>query len=125
MNNNFQDFNYGANKICGDFSSRSLLVAPYLLSLALSIGVCSVAYSQQNNVTRYNSDYKYSSINPSSYSEAKKNRKYDFDQISNEEIYDIAIIIKDTYQKLASTQISLEAELEEAIYDGIWELYGQ
>ena len=33
--------------------------------------------------------------------------------------------INDIYQNLASVQTTLGEDLEEAIYDGIWELYGK
>ena len=125
MNSTFQGMKYHAPKTASSFSSHGGF-SSYFLALAISPSTIS-AHAQPSKYTKNDTFFHVyqSNIQPTSYSETGLFNTPHPTKIVNREIYELAMTINDIYQNLASVQTTLGEDLEEAIYDGIWELYGK
>lgn len=121
MNSTFQEMKYHNPKIASSFS-------PHFLALALAFSAPIISEHAPLSKSEKNDIFSHiyqSNIQPISYSETGLFNISHPAKIDNHEIYELAMTINDIYQNLASVQTTLGEDLEEAIYDGIWELYGK
>lgn len=121
MNSCFQEMKYYAPKTASSFS-------PYFFTLALAISTSTISPHIQLSKSAKSSAFPHtyqSNFQPTSYSETGSFATLHPTRIVDYEIYELAMTINNTYQKLVSVQKTLGEELEEAIYDGIWDLYGK